>query len=346
MKFGLFGGARLGPNNPLGDSYNYKDFVTYVKDAEELGLREHLPGRAPFHGRRPALGFAQPALLSRGLHHADPAGHRRGGAAVAQPGPARRADSDGRRALRRARRPGRGPRLSQDRVRAVLHSDGGGPGALRRVPGAHAEGMDHARAASRTMASAGASRTSWSSRRRASSRIHRSGWRGARRAASPTSPSQNYGLLLDQLATLDQVEERVRLYLEGLAAKGFPRDASRVGVTRALSLVTTEEERKKAQEARRETFKRIGDIARRTQGDGPVSYDEMIAADDAGLIGTPDEIVEKLRDLARARGRGRAAHERRGEPEDARDLHEGNRAARRARARSRGAGQDCRSAVS
>jgi alkanesulfonate monooxygenase SsuD/methylene tetrahydromethanopterin reductase-like flavin-dependent oxidoreductase (luciferase family) len=91
----------------------------------------------------------------------------------------------------------------------------------------------------------------------------------------------------------------VRLYLEGLAAKGFPRDASRVGVTRALSLVTTEEERKKAQEARRETFKRIGDIARRTQGDGPVSYDEMVAADDAGLIGTPDEIVEKLRDLAR-----------------------------------------------
>jgi hypothetical protein len=35
--------------------------------------------------------------------------------------------------------------------------------------------------------------------------------------------SQNYGLLLDQLATMDQVEERVRLYVNGLAAKGFPR---------------------------------------------------------------------------------------------------------------------------
>ena len=105
----------------------------------------------------------------------------------------------------------------------------------------------------------------------------------------------------DQLATTDQVEERIRLYLEGLAAKGHPRDAGRVGVSRALSLVTTEDERRKALEARRETFKRIGDIARRTQGGGPLSYDEMVAADDAGLIGTPDEIVEKLQDLA-ARG--------------------------------------------
>ena len=38
MKFGLFGGARLGPANPLGDSYNYKDFIAYVRDAEELGF--------------------------------------------------------------------------------------------------------------------------------------------------------------------------------------------------------------------------------------------------------------------------------------------------------------------
>jgi alkanesulfonate monooxygenase SsuD/methylene tetrahydromethanopterin reductase-like flavin-dependent oxidoreductase (luciferase family) len=38
MKFGLFGGARLGPNNPLADSYNYKDFIAYVRDAEDLGF--------------------------------------------------------------------------------------------------------------------------------------------------------------------------------------------------------------------------------------------------------------------------------------------------------------------
>jgi len=38
MKFGLFGGARLGPADPLGDSYHYKDFISYVRDAEQLGF--------------------------------------------------------------------------------------------------------------------------------------------------------------------------------------------------------------------------------------------------------------------------------------------------------------------
>jgi len=38
MKFGLFGGARLGPTNPLGESDNYKDLVTYVKDAVEMTI--------------------------------------------------------------------------------------------------------------------------------------------------------------------------------------------------------------------------------------------------------------------------------------------------------------------
>jgi alkanesulfonate monooxygenase SsuD/methylene tetrahydromethanopterin reductase-like flavin-dependent oxidoreductase (luciferase family) len=110
----------------------------------------------------------------------------------------------------------------------------------------------------------------------------------------------NHNLLLDQLATMDQVAERVGIYLDGLAAKGLERDAARVGVTRGLNIITSEDERKKALERRRETVKNIGDIARRP-GDAPVSYDEMVAADDAALIGTPEEIIEKLRQLA-ARG--------------------------------------------
>src|SRR4029450_9095696 len=50
MKFGIFGGARLGPNNPLGDRYNYKDFVTYVRDAEELGFETVSLVEPPFLG--------------------------------------------------------------------------------------------------------------------------------------------------------------------------------------------------------------------------------------------------------------------------------------------------------
>jgi alkanesulfonate monooxygenase SsuD/methylene tetrahydromethanopterin reductase-like flavin-dependent oxidoreductase (luciferase family) len=112
----------------------------------------------------------------------------------------------------------------------------------------------------------------------------------------------DYNLLLDQLASPDEVAERIRIYLDGLAAKGRPRDAARVGVTRGLHIIENEAERSKALARRRETIKNIGDLARRPGTAGPPSYaDSDIAPDDAALIGTPGEIVEKLRLLA-ARG--------------------------------------------
>jgi len=38
MRFGIFGGARVGKRDPLGDSYGYTDFVEYVKSADQLGF--------------------------------------------------------------------------------------------------------------------------------------------------------------------------------------------------------------------------------------------------------------------------------------------------------------------
>src|ERR1700712_4398317 len=38
MKFGLFGGGKIGKANPLGDSHGYRDFIQYIKDAEDLGF--------------------------------------------------------------------------------------------------------------------------------------------------------------------------------------------------------------------------------------------------------------------------------------------------------------------
>jgi hypothetical protein len=52
MKFGIFGGGKIGKSNPLGDSYAYQDFIQYVIDAEDLGFRERVPGRASLHRRR------------------------------------------------------------------------------------------------------------------------------------------------------------------------------------------------------------------------------------------------------------------------------------------------------
>src|SRR5688572_33290140 len=38
MRFGIFGGARVGKRDPLGDSYGYTEFVEYVKAADQLGF--------------------------------------------------------------------------------------------------------------------------------------------------------------------------------------------------------------------------------------------------------------------------------------------------------------------
>ena len=110
--------------------------------------------------------------------------------------------------------------------------------------------------------------------------------------------SENYNLLLDQIAPIDQTISRVQLYLDGLEAKGLPRDASRVGVTRALHIVRNDAERKEAYERRRQSLQKIGELARTVDGRRPTFDDAYIAADDSALIGSPDEIVGRLQRLA------------------------------------------------
>ena len=38
MRFGLFGGGKIGRLNPLGDSHGYRDLIEYIKDADRLGI--------------------------------------------------------------------------------------------------------------------------------------------------------------------------------------------------------------------------------------------------------------------------------------------------------------------
>jgi alkanesulfonate monooxygenase SsuD/methylene tetrahydromethanopterin reductase-like flavin-dependent oxidoreductase (luciferase family) len=299
MKFGLFGGARLGPNNPLGDSYNYKDFITYVRDAEDLGfesiflVEHHFTGAGQLSASLNLLSYLA-ACTSR---------IRLGTAVVVLPwhNPVLLAEqvatldvlSGGRVDLGI----GRGYRKIEFEQFCI---------PMEEAQERHSECLEVMLKAWTTPGRFSHHGKRWHFKDivvepAPRQQPHPPIWMAAGTAGGIAYvSSQNYGLLLDQLATMDQVEERVRLYVNGLAAKGFPPDAGRVGVTRALNIITTEAERAKALERRRETFKSIGDIARRA-GDGPTSYDEMIAADDAGLIGTPDEIVEKLRQLA-ARG--------------------------------------------
>jgi len=73
-----------------------------------------------------------------------------------------------------------------------------------------------------------------------------------------------------------------------------------VGVTRGLQIVHNEEERKKAILTRREVLKNIGDLARGPDAeryhhikDDPDAFE----LDDAPLLGTPEEIIARLKRL-------------------------------------------------
>ena len=95
-----------------------------------------------------------------------------------------------------------------------------------------------------------------------------------------------------------QTLARANGYLDALQARGLPRDAGRVGVTRALHIVRNDAERRRAYERRRETITNIAELAHRSKAEMQALSDEQIRADDAPLIGTPDEIIERLQKLA------------------------------------------------
>lgn len=296
MKFGLFGGARLGRADPLGDSYNYKDFISYVRDAEQLGFESIFLVEHHFTG-----GGQVSASLNLLSYLAACTTRMRLGTAVVV-------------------LPWHNPVLLAEQVATLDVLSGGrvdfGVGRGYRKVEFEQFCIPMEEAQERHSECLEIVLKAWTSPGRFSHRGKH--WQYQDIVVEPAPLQQphppiwmaagtpggisyvagsNYNLLLDQLATLDQVAERVRIYLDGLAAKGRERDAGRVGVTRGLHIVTTEEERKKALERRRDVVKNIGDIARRPGADAP-SYAEMVAADDAALIGTPEEIVEKLHGLA------------------------------------------------
>jgi alkanesulfonate monooxygenase SsuD/methylene tetrahydromethanopterin reductase-like flavin-dependent oxidoreductase (luciferase family) len=125
-------------------------------------------------------------------------------------------------------------------------------------------------------------------------------WMGA---GSPESikraAREGYNLLLDQIAPIDMVIDRVRIFREECQAVGRRYDPM-VGVTRGLQIVHNDEERKRAIVTRREVLKNIGDLAR---GPGAERYHQLktdsslFELDDAPLLGRPEEIIARLKRL-------------------------------------------------
>jgi alkanesulfonate monooxygenase SsuD/methylene tetrahydromethanopterin reductase-like flavin-dependent oxidoreductase (luciferase family) len=108
-------------------------------------------------------------------------------------------------------------------------------------------------------------------------------------------------LLLDQIAPIDLTLQRVAIYREEQARRGIPAKPEQIAVARALQLVRTNEERRQAEQIRLQVLRNIGDLAR---GEGAGRYralgqeiDVSLAREDAPLLGTPDEISERLQRL-------------------------------------------------
>src|SRR5665213_1503303 len=299
MKFGLFGGARAGRGGPHGDSQGYADYIDYVCEAEALGfhsvfmVEHHFTG----HGQVSASLNVLSYLAARTNRI------RLGTAVVVLPW--------------------HNPVLVAEQAATLDLLSGGrfdfGVGKGYRAaefagfciaPEEATERFDEAMAVIR-QAWRGEGRFSHHGKRwhydnivvepAPKQRPHPPFWLGAgsepsiRRAAS-----EGYNLLLDQLGPIDLTAARVAIFRDECARVGRAFDPLNIGVTRGLQIVRHEAEREAAIATRLDVLTAIGGLAR---GAGADTYHrigdqrELREFDDAALLGTPAEIVARLRRL-------------------------------------------------
>ena len=101
---------------------------------------------------------------------------------------------------------------------------------------------------------------------------------------------EGYNLLLDQLAQVDQIIQRIAIFREECQRIGRTYDPTMVATSRALQLIHSESERDQAYETRKRVVTMIGDLARDKLAD-------RVEEDTAPLLGTPDEVIARLKQL-------------------------------------------------
>ncbi len=290
LRFGLFGGGRIGRRDPLGDSQRYDAFIEYIKEADRLGFESIFVVEHHFTG----VGQISASLNLLSYFAGCTQRIRLGTAVVVLPwhDPALLAEQVGTLDV-----------LSKGRV-----DFGIGRGYRKAEFAQFCMPMDEAQA--RFDECLDFLLKAWTTEGRFSyagkyckyndivvepepeQRPHPPIWMAGGSPASITRvASSNFNLLLDQVGSMALTFERLRIYLDTLEARGLPPDAGRVGVARGLHVIRTEAERRAALERRATTIKNIGELARR-----PGSTEALV--DDGALIGTPEEIIEKLNRLA------------------------------------------------
>lgn len=287
MQFGLFGGAKTKKTQGSADSHGYRDFIDYVVEAERLGFRSlflvehHFTGAGQISASLTLLAYL--AARTRTI--------RLGTAVVVLPW--------------------HNPVLIAEQAATLDLLSGGrlelgvGKGYRAGEFAGFCVPMDEA--TERFDEAIEVIRKAWTSPGRFShhgrrwhfedivvepeplQQPHPPLWLAA---GSPDSirraASEGYNLLLDQLAPVELTLERVALFRDTCRRVGRAWRPSMVGVTRALQIVRTEAERTKAYETRERVIRTIGDLAR---GATPS------ADDDAPLLGTPEEIIARIRRL-------------------------------------------------
>jgi len=109
---------------------------------------------------------------------------------------------------------------------------------------------------------------------------------------------EGYSLFLDQFQTVDVILERLAVYKQALADYGRDYDPLGVAVARALHITRNDEEREAAIVGRMKMLDAMNQYGRSRDGtrkSSMVSDDDLRkASEESALVGTPDDIVERL----------------------------------------------------
>lgn len=289
MRFGLFGGARTKRTVGLGDSHGYQDFIEYVQEADRLGfhslfmVEHHFTGQGQVSASMTLLAYL--AARTRRI--------RLGTAVVVLPW--------------------HNPVLVAEQAATLDLLSGGrfdfGVGKGYRKPEFEGFCIPIEEATERFDEAMEVIRKAWTSGGRFShhgkrwhyenivvepeplQRPHPPLWLAAGSAESVRRAArEGYNLLLDQIASIAQITERVAIFREECARIGRPYDPMTVAVARALQMIHSESERQAAFETRKRVLGVIGDLAR-----GPLAA--SVEEDDAPLLGLPEEVIARLRKL-------------------------------------------------
>jgi len=300
MQFGLFGGAKSAGEGAAGDSIGYRKYIDYVLCAEDLGFHSVFVVEHHFTG----VGQLSASLNFLSYLAARTERMRLGTAVVVLPW--------------------HNPVLLAEQVATLdLLSNGRldfGIGKGYRPPEFSGFSIPIEEATARFDETLAFLRRAWASSERFShhgrywhfddivieprtvQQPHPPLWMGAGSLPSIQRAAQEgFNLLLDQIAPVDLIIERVAAYRQQLAQQGRSYRPGQIAVARALQIVRTAEERQQAYDLRLKVLKAIGGLAR---GPGSERYqnigshaDPNLASEESALLGTPEEIVGRLKKL-------------------------------------------------